>query len=126
MLKRRQLIAGTGAAAAIASFTSAARAQELPGTIRIIVVVPPGVTELDVSAVPAQLQALVPPATDFDVVNVRVVDLASATSYDAARQLPEWQLSYPIESVHTGAHAGAAFADGGEGSNIWEPYSVPY
>jgi hypothetical protein len=90
------------------------------------VILPPGVTELDAATVPAALQQFVPPATEFNLVNVRVVDLASAASYDAARSLPEWQLSYPIESVHTGAHAGAAYADGGEGSNIWEPYSIPH
>ncbi len=90
------------------------------------VILPPGVTELDASTVPPSLQQFVPPATDFRLTNVRVVDLASATSYDAARVLPEWQLSYPVESVHTGAHAAAAYADGGEGSNVWEPYNVPY
>lgn len=89
-------------------------------------VLPPGVAELDASSLPADLVDLIPSTTNFDLVNVRVVDLANAASYDAARQLPEWQLSYPIESVHNGAMMGAAFADGGEGSNIWEPYSVPY
>jgi hypothetical protein len=90
------------------------------------VVLPPGVAELDANAFPAELTALLPPSTDFNLVNVRVVDLSNAASYDAARQLPEWQLSYPIESTHNGAHPGAAMADGGEGSYSWEPYDVPY
>lgn len=54
MLKRRHLLVGTGAVAAIASFTRTAQAQDLPGTIRVIVVVPPGATMDNVARLTAE------------------------------------------------------------------------
>lgn len=90
------------------------------------VILPPGVSRLEADTLPPQLAMYLPQAAEFNLTNVRVVDLAEAASYDAARQLPEWRLSYPIESVHTGAQDGAAYADGGEGSDLWEPYNIPY
>ena len=90
------------------------------------VILPPGVSRLEADTLPPQLAMYLPQAAEFNLSNVRVVDLAEAASYDAARQLPEWRLSYPIESVHTGAQDGAAYADGGEGSDLWEPYNIPY
>lgn len=89
-------------------------------------ILPPGVTELDASTLPAQLADLIPPSTDFNLVNVRLVDLSNPASYDEARALPEWDLSYPDSGVNRGSLPAAAIADGGEGSNIWEPYNPPY
>lgn len=89
-------------------------------------ILPPGVTELDASTLPAELAQLLPPATDFNLMNVHLVDLASAANYDEARAIPEWNLSYPHVGVTTGALPAAAIADGGEGSDFWQPYNPPF
>jgi hypothetical protein len=87
------------------------------------VMLPPGVTSLDGSMLPAELAAYVPTADDsFNLLNVRVIDLADVASYDAARAVPEWQIMSTDHAAESDLTAGA-FADGGEGSyGPWDYY----
>lgn len=80
-------------------------------------------TSLDGNTLPADLAAYVPVASDsFNLLNVRVIDLADATSYDAVRAVPEWQVMSTDRAAENDLTAGA-FADGGEGSyGPWDYY----
>ncbi len=86
------------------------------GTYHWTVVLPPGVTQLDASAAPAELAPYLPNATDgFSLVGCELVDLASSASYDALRALPEWRTTTTELAVRAGDEPSASLADCGEG-----------
>ncbi|MDX2089043.1 MAG: hypothetical protein SFX73_14395 [Kofleriaceae bacterium] len=85
-------------------------------------VLPPGLTELELESPVTALAALLPDLVDdVDSPEVRLVDLSSTADYDAFRQLPEWRMTDVAASVIAGDEASASqsiSADGGEGAAL--------
>lgn len=81
------------------------------------VILPPGVTELDLGTPPAALAPYLPTADDDLGSDLHLVDLSSVSDYDAIRALPEWRLVDVEGSVRHGDEPTAAVStyDGGEG-----------
>jgi len=79
------------------------------------VILPPGVADFKLGTPPAELAALLPTVDDNVNHELRLVDLSSATSYDAARALPEWRLANVQSSVNAGDEPSAAITSDGEG-----------
>jgi len=81
------------------------------------VIVPPGVTMLDFGTPPAALAPYLPSTSDNVGTDLRLVDLANASSYDELRALGESFAMDPYGSVQSGAvpSAGMSSYDGGEG-----------
>lgn len=81
-----------------------------------IVVLPPGVTQLDASMAPPELAPYLPTQQDtISLLGCELVDLASTASYDELRALPEWRITGPEASVRAGDEPAASLADCGEG-----------
>ena len=59
------------------------------------IIIPPGTTSFTWAAPPSQIAPYVPMATDTISGQVMLVDLSSASSYDALRAVPEWQIACP-------------------------------
>jgi hypothetical protein len=85
-------------------------------------VLPPGVTELELeSPVPALAAVLPEIVDDVYAPEVRLIDLSSTADYDAFRQLPEWRMTDVPSSILAGHEAMASesiSADGGEGVGL--------
>ncbi len=81
-----------------------------------IVILPPGVTAFDVPSPPAALAPYLPTAKDeVNLYGCELVDLASATSYDDLRALPEWRITDGEIAVRAGEETRSISADCGEG-----------
>ena len=83
-------------------------------------ILPPGVKQFEIPTPPAELADYVPATDDNVDYDLRLIDLASADSYDALRELPEWRAMDPESAVRTGDEPSAATTgyDGGEGSGF--------
>ncbi len=81
------------------------------------VILPPGVTSLNIGTPPAELAPYLPATTDDLGSDLVLVDLASATGYDALRALPEGRIMNPEAAVRAGDETAASVSsfDGGEG-----------
>lgn len=81
------------------------------------VILPPGLTALDLGTPPAELAPYLPTAVDNLGTSLVLVDLAAAANYDAIRALPEWRVMTPDTAIHAGEEAamGMSVFDGGEG-----------
>ena len=79
------------------------------------IIIPPKVGELRFPSPPPELEAFLPTAMDQVDSELTLVDLSSATSYDATRALPMWRITDPQSAVSYGDEPSAGIATDGEG-----------
>lgn len=87
------------------------------------VIVPPGVTSVDLGAPPTALAPYLPTADDNLGTDLELIDLASTADYDGLRGAPEWRWNGPEGAVAAGdeAAAGISSFDGAEGFGFTRP-----
>ncbi len=78
-------------------------------------ILPPKVADFRFPTPPSELAAFQPTEMDSVSSYLQLVDLSSASSYDAARALPFWRVTDPYSAVRSGDEPSAAISYDGEG-----------